>query len=163
MHTHQLKAYLLSISLLHATHRMHALDSVETTKVILVKTLQQKNPSMLPEFDVLFKRYEQIVFDFFDTNNHESLSAHIKHMEQELETLDRVCRDAQFSSIVPTLLIYQGHLKELVTLLKSYHRSLDIIPLGFKVRKFKFLLPTAIQQWGDFALFWALHHRVTCA
>ncbi|MFI5333381.1 MAG: hypothetical protein ACHQVS_04765, partial [Candidatus Babeliales bacterium] len=150
------------ISLFHATHRLHAFDTIEVTKAALVKALQRHSPSALPEFDTLFKRYEQIVFDFFDTDNLDPLSVHLHRMEQELITLDQICTDIQFYSIIPTLRIYQQHLKELVALLHTYRGVRDIIPLGFKVRKFKFLLPETLQQRGDIALFFALHHRLTC-
>lgn len=160
---HIYKPYLLSLSLLQATYRLHAFDSIETTKAALVTTLKKYNPSVLAEFSLLFKRYEQIVFDFFDTNNHNPLSMHLNRMYEELETLERVCSNSQFDSITPTLRTYQKQLQELVTLLHSYRGPLDIVPLGFKVRKFKFLLPGAIQQRGDAALFWALQHRLRCS
>lgn len=161
MHTY--KSYLLSISLLQLAHRLHALDTIEITRAALVKTLQHQNPAALTEFMLLFKRYEQIVFDFFDSNNHTPLSGHISRMHHELETLERVCHTACFSSITPTLRLYQKHLQELVDILQSYKNGRDIISVGLKVRKFKFLLPKEVYDRGDIALFWALHHRLTCA
>lgn len=156
------KSYLLSISLLQLTHHLYALDTIEVTKAALVKTLQQQNPAALTEFMLLFKRYEQIVFDFFDTNNHAPLSTHISRMQDELKTLDQCCSNPHFNAITPTLRMYQAHLQELVTLLQSYKNARDIISVGFKVRKFKFLLPKEVYERGDIALFLALRHRLTC-
>lgn len=161
MHTY--KPYLLSLSLLQATYRLHAFDTIETTKAALVTTLKKYNPSALAEFSLLFKRYEQIVFDFFDTNNHNPLSMHISHMQTELTTLDRICSNPHFNSITPTLRMYQAHLQELVTILQSYRSARDTISVGFKVRKFKFLLPKEVYGRGDIALFWALQHRLRCS
>lgn len=157
-----MKMYMSSLCALMLASSVYALDSIETAKATIVTLLQQKNPAALTEFSNFFKQYDQVVTAFLDKNNNESLKSHIQHMEEKLMFLQSVCNNPQFSSVHHILMSYKIHLHELINVLRAYTRSHNLFSLGFKLRNLKFLLPTKIKQRGDFALLWALHHRLTC-
>lgn len=135
---------------------------VEYIKKHIIETLKKKNPVALGEFDIFCRRYDQLVISFFDKKNNCSLQQHIQHMERELNFLRCVSEDKKFSCVLPYLKEYEGYIGELIEILKKYVGSHDALTLAFKVRKFKFLLPTPVKKRSDLSLLWALRHRLLC-
>jgi hypothetical protein len=140
----------------------YAVADLESARKIILTTLEQDHPEQIAEFNHFFKKYDAVVLNFFDKKNQEPLKIHIKQMETELQALKDVCEDMRYCSINGILSHYYTSITELIILLKHYVDSHDTISLAFKVRKFKAILPEAVKQRGDIALFWGLHHRLRC-
>jgi hypothetical protein len=139
-----------------------AFTDAETTKKNILTTLKQEQPTAIEEFTAFFKKYDDLVLNFFDKKNKSPLKTHIGYMETELEILQKVCHDIRYQSIHPLLSNYHTHLTELITLLKNSIGSNDTLSLSLKIRKFKKILPEEVRKRGNVALFSALHHRLTC-
>ena len=154
------KLFCITLALIPGT--ASAISNLETTRKEIVATLNREAPNCVAEFNSFFKKYDAVVFSFFDTKNNEPLKAHIESMESELQLLQNVCNDARYRSVHSILCEYHAHLKELVTLLKQYVGSHDTVSLAWKVRRFKVILPKTVKQQGDVSLFWGLYHRLRC-
>jgi hypothetical protein len=140
----------------------YTIIDIETTKADIITILQQKNPLLITEFNTLYRRYQQLITTFFDTNNNDSLIFHIKHMEDELQFLHSLCSDLRFKCVQPILRTYAEHIGSLIVILKQYVRSVNVITLALKLQHFKFLLPGNIKERGNLSLLHSLHHRLSC-
>lgn len=140
-----------------------AIVDLETIKGEIVTVLRQEQPKYVEEFNQFFKRYDELVFKFFDQKNNDSLKTHVHDMEAEIEILKNVCADERYRSISNTLRNYHTHVAELVGVLKQFVGSRDTISLALRVRKFKPILPKTIRQRGRSSLLKSLHHRLRCS
>lgn len=151
-----------SIAMLCCYSAAIATGNVESARTTIVELLKKEQPACIAEFKTFFKQYDELVVNFFDKKNNDSLTTHIMRMETELQTLKKVCDDEQYRCIHPILCGYHAQVTELIELLKRYVGSHDTVSLAFKVRKFKIILPEVVRQRGDVSLFWSLHHRLRC-
>jgi len=142
------------------SHSLYANEDIESIKKTIISTLTHANQSALAPFQILSQQYEQLVTNFFDKQNHESLKKHVSHMEKYLNVLLNVIKDPQFISVRANLVALYPHISELVTMFKNSLGSKNYVSLGWKVRSFKFLLPDSIKKMGDLSLFWCLRHRI---
>jgi len=157
-----MKQIILVIMLSLCSTSLVAFKNIEVSKKEIAATLQKNNPTSQARFKQFCIQYDQSVVTFFDTNNRLPLACHIKHMEKDLATLNNAVSDAQFASVQTMLIDLNQQLQALVTTLKKYTSSRNSIGLAFKMRRFKKLLPTPINKWTEFSLFWSLNHRLSC-
>lgn len=142
---------------------VYAIVDLEIIKGQIITVLRQEQPKHVEEFEHFFKKYDDLVFKFFDQKNHDSLKVHVDGMEAEIEILKNVCSDARYHSISTTLRNYQAYVAELVDVLKQFIGLRDTISLALKVRKFKPIIPKVIRQRGELSLLKSLHHRLRCS
>ena len=154
------KRFFIILAFISGT--VSAISDLDATRKEIIAVLHREAPTCIEEFNDFFKKYDGVVFSFFDKKNNEPLKAHIESMETELQLLQNVCNDVRYQSVHSILCEYHMHLKELVTLLRQYVGSCDTLSLAWKVRKFKVILPKTVKKQGDVSLFWALNHRLRC-
>lgn len=141
---------------------LYGFKNIERAKKEIASTLQITNPAKLHEFYNFCDQYDHAVASFFDTNNYVSLKAHIDIMEKNLLTLKATIENPEFKTVRHILTDLNQQLINLMSLLSKYVGSKNSISLAFKVRHFKCLLPPAVENRGDFSLWWALTHRLGC-
>lgn len=140
----------------------YCLESVDKLKRKIIAILNTSNPAMVEPYTQFCKQYDHLVISFFDTHNNQSLSTHIKQMEQELATLNAVRRDPQFESVKSILHSLNIKLTGMINLLKEYLGSRNAVALALDLQEFDCLLPDAIKNRGKFELFCSLQRRLGC-
>lgn len=138
----------------------HNNQDIEDIRKQIIQQLTVANPSALPQFMGFSVQYQKLVDDFFDTNNHEPMPIHVSYMEKNLLVLAQAIKNPAFSSVKHILTPLYPKIAELVTIFKNNAGSRNYVFLGFKVRKFKYLLPDSVKKRGDWALFLAIRHRL---
>lgn len=141
---------------------LNAFKNIEISKKKIIDTLQKNNPTSLATFNQFCSKYDQLVIDFFDSKNNLSLAHHVKRMQRDLVIFNDAAHDEKFAAVQPILIELNHELEALVTVLKQYTHSKNSVGLAFKVRRFKKLLPSPINKWTEFSLFWSLNHRLSC-
>lgn len=152
----------LALCFLTSAITIHAHEDIDALKTKIIAILKQSNPKTVSTFSDFFKQYDRVVIHFFDRSNNDSLATHIAFMEKELKQLDTVAKDKQYAPIKTMLTDLYGNLRDLVDTLRGYVDTSNSVFLALSVRKFKFLLPTEIQEKGEFSLFKSLRHRHNC-
>jgi hypothetical protein len=156
------KHLLVSSSFFIFAHTLFPLTNVTTTKHSLLTILKREQPACVEEFTTFFRKYDEVVSNFFDRKNNDPLKKHVEIMEIELQTLKKVGENEKYKSIKIILEEYYTPLRELITLLKRYSGSQDTLSLALEIRKYKPLLPESLQQQGSATLFSCLRHRLKC-
>jgi hypothetical protein len=150
------------MSLLILACSAQAVDNIETIKAKVQRILAQKNPQALAQYNDYSRQYDQLVLDFFDSNNHEPLKAHVNAIAEAMRILKETYNNPQFASVRPILMTYHKHGAKLVHELKQYIGSRNTIGLVLRLRHFVFLLPKVVRDKGGLNLLKGLHYRLRC-
>jgi len=156
-----MKFYFFILTGLFLCNLLHATTDIEITKTNIATILQQKNPAALPHFYDFCTKYDQLVENFLDINNNDSLATHVGYISTATQILKKLCYNPEFIAVKPILLDYYKQATKLVSLLQKYIGSRNTLFFGLQLHPFRFLLPTAVKNKGRLAVLKALNHRLT--
>jgi hypothetical protein len=140
----------------------HAHQNFDETRQEILTILQTTTPTAVQPCKALFAQYDTLVTNFFDKKNTESLAAHVKHMREGVAALHTACHDVRFKSVHVLFKRLHKDVSAMVDTCASYVGARITLFFALAMKKFKFLMPAAIQNKGDFAVFRCLSHRLSC-
>ena len=114
-------------------------------------------------------RFRDLFMNFLNKDNKESYESHILKMRQALKDFHNVVlsqcvyQKDTYKKIYPLASTLYNQLNELVEILESYTENRPgAMELGFRLERFKHLLPQEAQAKGVFALLGSLSSRLSC-